>query len=97
MTDSLKKHYIFPFRLKTIVSYVPQIIPPPPSPLRQNAYLEGTFLPGPDRDPDGWVTLPSVVVCGKVQLAQFLIDVECTVRFRSIYLFPAFLLIFWIL
>ena len=59
-------------------------MPAPSSPLRQNAYLEGTLLPGPDRDPDGWVTLPSVVVRGKLEIAGVPTDVQCTVRSHCI-------------
>jgi len=66
-------------KLKTTLTYIPRIIPPQPSPLRQNAYIEGTLLPGPARDPDGWVTLPSVVVRGKLEIAHFKMDVQCTV------------------
>ena len=62
------------------MTYTPEIIPGPASALRQNAYLEGTLLPGPGRDPDGWFTLPSVVVSGKLQVAHSPIDVQCTVR-----------------
>ena len=75
------------FRLKTTVTYIPEIIPAPPSPLRQNAYLESTFLPGPERDPDGWVTLPSAVVSGKLKIADLTIDVQCTVNFHYILLY----------
>ncbi|RDB20162.1 hypothetical protein Hypma_012959 [Hypsizygus marmoreus] len=46
------------------IVYIPKIVPEAPSPLRQLAYHEASPLLGPSADPEGWLTLPTVVVHG---------------------------------
>ncbi|KAF4571281.1 hypothetical protein EYR36_008610 [Pleurotus pulmonarius] len=51
--------------LTTPFGYVPNSKPESPSMLRQLAYEEGCpTIPGPDVDPEGWRTLPTVPVAG---------------------------------
>ncbi|KAL4249707.1 hypothetical protein ABKN59_006108 [Abortiporus biennis] len=50
----------------TTVVYNPITIPEPFSPARRSAYQEGQPLMGPDKDPDGWFTLPPRVIRGTV-------------------------------
>lgn len=64
-------------RLKTAIVYTPSIIPASASVARQLAYTEGTPLPGPTVDPDGWQTLPEVMVCGEL-LGRRKVEVGCT-------------------
>jgi len=59
--------YFHPFRIKAPVVFIPHITPEPSSEKRQNAYLGGSFLPLPPRDPEGWVALPKVSVGGVLQ------------------------------
>ncbi|CAE6427359.1 unnamed protein product [Rhizoctonia solani] len=40
--------------LQTLFSYIPRDRAPPPSPLRELAYYQGSTPPGPEADPDGW-------------------------------------------
>ncbi|CAA7259363.1 unnamed protein product [Cyclocybe aegerita] len=51
-------------KIKTNISYVPTLMPPPASSKRQQAYQAAAALPGPMADPDGWLELPKVVVKG---------------------------------
>ncbi|KAJ3508135.1 hypothetical protein NLJ89_g5916 [Agrocybe chaxingu] len=51
-------------KIKTNISYVPTLMPPPASSKRQQAYQAAAVLPGPVADPDGWLTLPKVAVKG---------------------------------
>ena len=53
-------------RLTTNFSYMPIIIPDPPSPLQQVCYRENTQLIGPEGDPEGWHVLPPVVITGNL-------------------------------
>ena len=48
--------------MKTAIVYTPCIIPASASVARQLAYTEGTPLPEPTVNPDGWQTLPKVMV-----------------------------------
>jgi len=59
--------YFHRSRIKAPVIFIPHIIPDPPSEQRQQAYLEGSLLPLPPRDPEGWVALPKVSVNGVLQ------------------------------
>jgi len=60
-----------------VIIYTPSIIPPLASVARQQAYIQGSPLPGPAADPDGWQTLPKVMVYGKLP-RQPNVEVECT-------------------
>ena len=53
-------------RLTTNFSYMPVIIPDPPSALRQVCYSENTKLIGPEGDPEGWHVLPPVIITGNL-------------------------------
>ncbi|KZP29748.1 hypothetical protein FIBSPDRAFT_926890 [Athelia psychrophila] len=53
-------------RIGTLITYMPRLKPETPSPLRSLAYRDGTAIPGPDQDPEGWITLPSVLVKGSI-------------------------------
>ena len=76
--------YFHPFRIKAPVIFIPHITPEPPSERRQNAYLGGSCLPLPPRDPEGWVALPKVSINGVLQ-KQRDVAVELTVRSRCLY------------
>lgn len=54
-------------KIKAPIIFIPRIAPDPPSEKRQSAYLEGSYLPLPPRDPEGWVALPKVSVTGVFQ------------------------------
>jgi hypothetical protein len=43
-------------RIETKIAYFPCTRPSPPSRLQQIAYQQGSRLPGPESDPDGWFT-----------------------------------------
>jgi len=45
---------------------IPTQKPPAPSHLRREAYANGSPVPGPDADPEGWFTLPPAVIAGKL-------------------------------
>ena len=60
-----------------MIVYTPSIIPPLASVARQKAYVQGSPLPGPAADPDGWQTLPKVMVYGKLP-GRPEVEVECT-------------------
>ncbi|KAK2460956.1 hypothetical protein APHAL10511_007426 [Amanita phalloides] len=62
--------------IKTAFGFVPHTRPEVPSFLRQLAYREGTPLPGPSCDPDGWKTLQPVVVHGMLKARQ--VEVRCS-------------------
>ena len=69
-------------RLKTAIIYTPSMIPPLASVARQQAYIQGSPLPGPAEDPDGWQTLPKVMVYGKLPRRPE-VEVECTLSFAK--------------
>lgn len=50
----------------TNFSYMPIVIPDPPSPLRQVCYSENTQLIGPEGDPEGWHVLPPITIAGSL-------------------------------
>jgi len=52
--------------LATAFAYVPVTRPELPSPMLQKAYKENLPLVGPEGDPDGWHTLPPLVIQGKL-------------------------------
>lgn len=64
-------------KLKTAIIYTPSIISPLASVARQQAYIQGSSLLGPTADPDGWETLPKVMVYGKLPRRPE-VEVECT-------------------
>lgn len=72
--------YFHHFRIKAPVIFIPHITPEPPSEKRQQAYLGGSFLPLPPRDPEGWVALPKVSISGVLQ-KQRDVALELTVGF----------------
>ena len=76
--------YFHHFRIKAPVIFIPHITPEPPSEKRQQAYLEGAFVPLPPRDPEGWVTLPKVSVSGVLQKDR-VVALELTVGSRYLY------------
>ena len=53
-------------KLLVQVMYMPAVIPPPASALRQLAYAERMCVPGPEIDPAGWLQLAPAVVKGKL-------------------------------
>lgn len=63
----------------TTILYIPRIKPDPPSSLRQLAYHEGTPIPGPKVDPEGWKVLESFTMNGSILNARA-VQVTCTVR-----------------
>ncbi|KIY51797.1 hypothetical protein FISHEDRAFT_36554 [Fistulina hepatica ATCC 64428] len=64
-------------QIKTTFGYVPSTRPDPPSMLRQISYQQGTPIPGPQFDPEGWHICPSVVSRGCVFKSRH-IEVRCT-------------------
>ncbi|KAG8213462.1 hypothetical protein J3R82DRAFT_11980 [Butyriboletus roseoflavus] len=50
--------------LMTAFAYLPVTRPELPSPMLQKAYKEGLHLVGPEGDPDGWHTLPPLIIQG---------------------------------
>jgi len=52
--------------LGTSLLYIPRWRAPPPSGLRQLAYIDGTSLIGPSGDPDGWKVLQPVKLSGTI-------------------------------
>lgn len=65
-------------RLHIPINYVPALRPAAPSLLRQLAYQQNTALLGPGSDPDGWHTLPTVVVKGRLGGKRD-VTAQCTV------------------
>jgi hypothetical protein len=66
------------YRIETRIQYVPQIRPEPASLLRQVAYHDRKPVPGPELDPEGWVTFPSVNHTGKL-FNGLQSTIQCTV------------------
>jgi hypothetical protein len=58
--------------------YVALAKPGPPSLLRQLAYQENSPLAGPDVDPEGWKTLETVTIQGKIFDTR-VVTVKCSV------------------
>ena len=48
------------------MNYIPIVQPPPPSILRQNAYMQNAPVPPPEVDPEGWHTLQPITFEGKL-------------------------------
>lgn len=65
-------------RVGTTVSYLPRIKPETPSPLRQLAYQNGTPIPGPNHDSEGWKALTPGIVKGSV-FGHREVQIKCTV------------------
>lgn len=65
-------------RLHANIIYVPNITPTPSSILRQLAYSQRLELPGPEVDPEGWRTLPSATVAGRLSGEQS-VKFDCAV------------------
>ncbi|KAJ7285160.1 hypothetical protein C8J57DRAFT_1290590 [Mycena rebaudengoi] len=63
-------------RLTATLYYMPISRPAPPSRLRQFAYQHNTALLGPDSDPEGWQTFPSVRARGRL-IGSGPIDAKC--------------------
>lgn len=63
--------------LSPYFAYVPLRFPQPPSPLRQLAFREGSPLPGPNVDPEGWQTSKPIKLSG-VLFNTKRIEAECT-------------------
>ncbi|KAJ7031300.1 hypothetical protein C8F04DRAFT_701302 [Mycena alexandri] len=64
-------------RLSAPINYMPVSRPGPPSRLRQLAYQQHTALLGPDSDPEGWHTLPSVTARGKLLSTSRTVEAKC--------------------
>ena len=83
-------------RLKTAIVYTPSIIPASASVDGQLAYIEGTLLPGPTVDPEGWQTLPKVMVYGEL-LGRRKVEVGCTLSFaKPVIIVPFVLWLKWL-
>ena len=65
-------------RLTTSIFYTPLTRAESPSALRQEAYNNGTPLPGPDGDPEGWKVLPPVQIKGTLFTTKP-VEIQCTV------------------
>ena len=70
---------------------MPRIKPDPPSALRRSAYQSETPIPGPHQDPEGWKTLPPILINGTV-FSHRSVQIKCTVS-PALLLRPTFLLI----
>ena len=46
--------------------YIPLIRPDPASDKRQLAYYQGSPIPGPENDPDGWKILDPFIMSGSI-------------------------------
>ncbi|KAJ6576648.1 hypothetical protein DFH09DRAFT_1361547 [Mycena vulgaris] len=64
-------------RLTATLNYMSLSRPSSPSRLRQLAYQQHTALLGPDSDPEGWRTLPSVRTRGKLTSTSRSVDANC--------------------
>ncbi|KAF9009611.1 hypothetical protein BDQ17DRAFT_1072921 [Cyathus striatus] len=62
-------------KLHVSVTYIPDIVPPPLSEIRQLVCRDRIGVPGPEIDPDGWYTLPSTVISG--QLLHRPVELTC--------------------
>ncbi|KAF6749009.1 hypothetical protein DFP72DRAFT_553208 [Ephemerocybe angulata] len=65
-------------RITATVLYVPLIRPPPLPPLRASAYLNATYLVGPEDDPTGWQMLPKMYFRVTTAHSPSFVDVECS-------------------
>ncbi|KAG6812365.1 hypothetical protein H0H92_003176 [Tricholoma furcatifolium] len=63
-------------QIKTAFGYVPSTRPGQASMLRQIAYQQGTSLPGPNADPEGWKTLRPVSARAVMYRSQK-VEVQC--------------------
>ncbi|KAK0446289.1 hypothetical protein EV421DRAFT_1933444 [Armillaria borealis] len=63
--------------LSPYFAYVPLRFAQPPSPLRQLALREGSLLPGPNIDPEGWQTSEPIKISG-VLFNTKRVEAECT-------------------
>jgi hypothetical protein len=70
-----------PYRINTRIVYMPKSIESPASEKRQLAYREGSFLPAPKKDPEGWHPIPAVNIRGKFRDREAFIS--CSVSFSS--------------
>ncbi|KAI0091104.1 hypothetical protein BDY19DRAFT_1067684 [Irpex rosettiformis] len=68
--------------MTTSIYYTPLSRADPPSALRQAAYVEGSSLAGPDRDPEGWKTLSQVRMGGTLFKSRT-VNVDCTVSLAN--------------
>lgn len=57
-------------RLSTVFAFTPFTYPDPFSEARQAAYRYNRRIPGPDEDPNGWVSLEPIEVRGTVFSAR---------------------------
>ncbi|ELU40112.1 hypothetical protein AG1IA_05858 [Rhizoctonia solani AG-1 IA] len=67
-------------RLQTLFAYIPRERAPPPSPLRELAYHQGTAPPGPEDDPDGWKQCKTINAKGAIFGNR-----EVNMTYRTIY------------
>ncbi|KAF7977287.1 hypothetical protein HWV62_4249 [Athelia sp. TMB] len=69
-------------KLGTLMTYMPRIKPDPPSALRRSAYQNETRIPGPHQDPEGWKTLPSILINGTV-FSHRSVQIKCTLSYTQ--------------
>jgi hypothetical protein len=75
------KYFMISYRINTRIVYMPKSIAPPASEKRQLVYREGSFLPTPKNDPEGWHAIPTVNIRGMFRdRAAF---ISCSVSFSS--------------
>lgn len=67
------------YRLNVEVTYTPESTPDPFSLLCEAAYHRNTTIPGPDEDPDGWLTLSHANIHGKLCFNGRHAHLRCTV------------------
>jgi len=67
-------------RIKSVVNYIPSVVPSPSSLERQMAYTHGSHLSPPYSDSQGWVQLPSVDIQGKYAASSGVEDVTVTYK-----------------
>lgn len=67
------------YRLNVEVTYAPESTPDPFSLLCEAAYHRNTTIPGPDEDPDGWLTLSHANIHGKLCFNGRHAHLRCTV------------------
>ena len=66
------------------ICYVPHSRPGPASLMRQVAYHDRKAVPGPEVDPEGWLTLPPVNHTGKLFNGKQS-TVQCIVSYLTIH------------
>ncbi|KAF9068954.1 hypothetical protein BDP27DRAFT_1326169 [Rhodocollybia butyracea] len=78
--------------LQTAFTYIPAKKTRSSSPLRQLAYQENSPLLGPEADPDGWYTLPSMKVYGTL-FSNRVVEVTCSLSYTRGSVIPLSLIL----